>query len=138
MGNGPATVSDLKVLIIEDQADTRAMIRNMLTEMGCTQIFEASDGRKGFQFVDSAIDFVDLVMCDWNMPGMTGMDLLRQLRTVDPDIPFLMVTGRSDMSSVMEAKASGVTAYITKPFSPTQLEAKLRIIVQRMRKAGLW
>jgi len=63
---------------------------------------------------------------------MTGVELLRQLRTIDPSLPFLMITGRSDVDSVMEAKSSGVTAYIRKPFSSKQLEAKLRIILYKM------
>ena len=79
---------------------------------------------------------MNLIICDWNMPNMNGVELLRQLRTVDPDMPFLMVTGRTDIESVVEAKSSGVTAYISKPFSSQQLEAKLRIILTRMAKAS--
>ncbi len=63
---------------------------------------------------------------------MSGVELLRKVRDVDPSLPFLMVTGRSDKESVVEAKSSGVTAYIRKPFSPKQLEAKLRIILYKM------
>lgn len=124
--------ADLKVLIVEDQGEARAMLRNMLMELGVTQIFEAPDGREAMNFIDSAFDFINLIVCDWNMPGMSGVELLRQLRTVDPSLPFLMITGRSDMESVIEAKSSGVTAYIRKPFSPKQLEAKLRIILYKM------
>lgn len=127
---GPLT--DLKVLLVEDQMEARAMLRNMLMELGVTQIFESGNGREALTFLDSAFDFIDLVICDWNMPSMTGVEVLRQLRTVDPDMPFLMITGRGDLDSVVEAKSSGVTGYIRKPFSPAQLEAKLRIIVQRM------
>lgn len=123
--------SDLKILIVEDQADARALMRNMMTELGITQVFEAPDGRQGLSFVDAAFDFVDIIVCDWNMPGMSGVEFLRQIRTVDPGFPFLMVTGRSDMDSVVEAKSSGVTGYIRKPFSPAQLEAKLRIVAKR-------
>jgi CheY-like chemotaxis protein len=125
-------LESLKVLLVEDQKEARAMIRNMMLEMGITQIFEASDGREALSFIDAAFDFIDIVVCDWNMPSMSGVEFLRQLRTVDPDMPFLMVTGRSDMDSVIEAKSSGVTGYIGKPFSASQLEAKLRIILQRM------
>jgi two-component system, chemotaxis family, chemotaxis protein CheY len=100
--------------------------------MGVTQVFDAPDGRQALNFLDSAFDMVDVVICDWNMPHMTGVELLRQLRTVSPDTPFLMVSGRADKESIMEAKNSGVTAYIRKPFSVHQLEAKLRIMLQRM------
>lgn len=123
---------DLKILIVEDQDEVRGMLRKMLMELGVRQVFEASDGREAMGFLDSYFDFINLIVCDWNMPGMTGLDLLRQLRTVDPSLPFLMITGRSDMDSVVEAKASGVTAYIHKPFSSKQMEAKLRIILYKM------
>ncbi len=130
---GGSALMDLKVLIVEDQSDARAMLRNMLGELGVTQIFEAKDGGEALRFIDTAFDFVNLVICDWNMPKMSGVELLRQLRTVDPDVPFLMVTGRSDMDSVIEAKGSGVSGYIRKPYSPAQLEAKLRIIAKKER-----
>ncbi len=126
-----AEIADMRVLLVEDQADTRAMIKNMLGELGITQIFESANGSQALQFMDTAFDFIDVVICDWNMPGMSGVELLRQLRTVDPSFPFMMVTGRSDQSSVIEAKSSGVTAYIAKPFSTTQLEAKLRVILSK-------
>lgn len=132
MGNKKLPFQDLKVLLVEDQSEARAMIRNMLSEIGVTQIFEAPDGREALKFIDNAFDFIDLIICDWNMPSMTGVELLRQLRTVYTDVPFLMVTGRSDFDSVVEAKTSGVTAYIKKPFSAAQLEAKIKIVLQRM------
>jgi DNA-binding response OmpR family regulator len=130
--SGVDSISDLKILIVEDQQEARAMLRNMLAELGVTQIFEAPDGREALNFIDSAFDFINLIICDWNMPKMSGVELLRQLRTVDPGMPFLMITGRGDLDSVVEAKTSGVTGYIRKPFSHKQLEAKLRIILQRM------
>lgn len=126
---------DLKILVVDDQIEARTMMRNMLLELGITQIFEASDGREALEFIDAAFDFVDLILCDWNMPQMNGVELLRQLRSVDPDLPFLMITGRGDMESVVEAKSSGVTGYIRKPFSPKQLEAKMRIVMQKRRAA---
>ncbi len=124
--------NELKVLLVDDQSEARAMLRNMLIEMGVNQIFEASNGKEALKFMDSAFGLINLIVCDWNMPSMTGVALLRQLRTVEPHMPFLMVTGRSDVESVVEARASGVTAYIRKPFSVKQLEAKLRIILYRM------
>ncbi len=124
--------NDLKILLVDDQNDARAMMRNILSEMGVTQIFEASNGREALRFMDSAFDFVDLVICDWNMPSMSGVEFLRQLRTVDAGIPFLMITGRSDLDSVVEAKSAGVTGYIRKPFSPAEMEVKLRVIRKKM------
>lgn len=127
-------ISKLRVLIVDDQSDVRSMLRTMLGELGITQVFEAAEGREAMNFLDAAVDFVDMIICDWNMPKMTGVEVLRQLRSVYADIPFLMLTARNDMDSVFEAKAAGVTAYIRKPFSPAQLEAKIRIVMHRMEK----
>lgn len=120
-----------RIMIVDDQADMRAMIRHMLGELGVNQVFEASDGKQAMSFIDDAMDMIDIIICDWNMPAMSGVEVLRQLRSVDDKMPFLMVTGRSDISSVSEAKASGVTAYISKPFSLVQLETKLKAIISR-------
>ena len=122
---------EIRILIVEDQPDARALLRGMLGEMGVTQIFESKDGREALTFMDAAFDFVDLIICDWNMPGMSGLDLLRQLRTVDPNLPFLMITSRGDLDSVMAAKSANVTGYIRKPFSLAQLDAKIRIILYK-------
>lgn len=129
-------MSGLKVLIVEDQQEVRSMLRNTLMGLGINQVFESGDGREALSFIDSAFDFVNVIVCDWNMPKMSGVELLRQIRTVDPDVPFLMITGRTDIDSVVEAKSSGVSGYLSKPFSPQQLEAKLRIILHRMQKAS--
>lgn len=129
------TLCYLRVLIVEDQPEARAMLRNMLAEIGINQIFEASDGREAFSFIDSAAELIDMVICDWNMPRMNGVELLRQLRSVNSNLPFLMITGRGDIQSVAEAKSSGVSAYIRKPFSPAQLEVKLRVMKHKVASA---
>ncbi len=132
----PMAMSDLRVLIVEDQMEARLLLKNMLSSFGIHQVFEAKDGRKAFDFIDEAIDMIDLIICDWNMPEMSGVELLRQFRSVNFETPFLMITGRSDKESVMEAKLSGVSGYIAKPFSPDQLEAKIRSILFRMAQTA--
>lgn len=127
-------MGDLKILIIDDTHESRLMLKNMLTTIGVNQVFEAGDGREGLRFIDSAFDFVDIILCDWNMPGMAGIDLLKQLRSVDAKFPFMMITGRGDITSVSEAKGAGVSGYILKPYSIGQLEAKLRIVATRADK----
>lgn len=122
----------LKILLVDDNQDTRSMLRDMLSELEIMQVFEASEGEQALQFIDASFDPIDIIICDWNMPGMSGVEFLRQIRTVFPGLPFLMVTGRADLHSVVEAKESGVTGYIAKPFSKSQIEAKLRIISSRM------
>jgi two-component system chemotaxis response regulator CheY len=121
----------IRILLVDDAHESRNMIKYMLSDMGISQIYEAVDGREGFDFMDVADDMIDIVICDWNMPRMSGINLLQQIRTVNLDMPFLMVTGRCDMNSVTEARSAGVTAYIRKPFSQNELEAKLRIVSAR-------
>jgi len=121
-------LQDLNILLVDDQLDVRALLREMMLEMGITQIFDAEDGQEALNFLEAADDFIDIVICDWNMPEITGVELLQQLRHADITIPFLMVTGRGDPDSVIRAKDSGVSAYIHKPFCPSQLETKLRIL----------
>lgn len=73
-------------------------------------------------------DSVDVILCDWNMPRLSGLELLKQIRTCGPDLPFLMITGNADLEAVVEAKTYGVTGYIRKPFSADQLRKKLNVI----------
>lgn len=123
---------NIRIMIVDDQPDMRSMLRHMLAGLGVNQVFEAGDGKQAMMFMDDALDLIDVVICDWNMPIMSGVEVLRQLRSVNPDMPFLMVTGRSDVTSVTEARASGVSAYISKPFSLVQLENKLKVLMAKM------
>lgn len=122
-------IEGLKVLIVDDQPEVRIMVRDMLADCGIARTFEASNGHEAMQFMDTDFETVSMVICDWNMPKMSGIDFLRQIRTVYPDLPFLMVTGQADKNSVLEAKLAGVSAFIRKPFSPEQLENKIKTLV---------
>ena len=126
--------SQLRVMIIDDQAAARGMVKKMLKDMNINQVYEAANGRDGLKMLDTAPDMVDLVICDWNMPTVTGIDLLRQVRSVGFEIPFLMLTGRADAESVVEARDAGVSGYIAKPFSRDQLEAKMRIVMSKQKR----
>jgi DNA-binding response OmpR family regulator len=128
--------SQLRVMIIDDQAAARGMLKKMLKDMQVNQVYEAANGRDGLKFLDTAPDMIDLVICDWNMPTVTGIELLRQVRSVGFDIPFLMLTGRADAESVIEARDAGVSGYIAKPFSRDQLEAKLRIVMSKRKQSA--
>ena len=129
-------LKDLKVLLVEDDYNTTNLIRRMLMDLGVANIFCAENGQKALEVLGSfeGQDLVNVVLCDWRMPQMTGIDVLKQIRTCDPDLPFLMITGVADVDSVVEAKAFDVTAYIKKPFSAGELSKKLRI-VQRILRA---
>ncbi len=131
---GKTRFGHLRILIAEDQHDVRSVLRGMLEEMGISQLFEAANGREALEMIKAGNVDLDLVICDWNMPEMNGVDLLKQLKEVRSSLPLMMVTGRGDQDSVMEAINSGVAAYIRKPYSAAQLKEKLQIVAQ---KSGL-
>ena len=121
-------INDLRVLVVEDNPQAMKMLKMVLGGMGIHQVYTAEDGRIALEFLDAAPELVDLIVCDWKMPRMTGIELLQQVRSVYDDMPFMMVTGKSDVASVKVARDCGVNAYIGKPYSPQQLEQKLRAL----------
>ena len=128
-------ISELRILLVDDNQQAVSLIRSMLMDLNINQVFTAKDGRQALDFLGDCDDMIDVILCDCQMPRMSGLEVLRQLRTVDPDCPFIMITGSADMDSVARARESGVTAYISKPFSAIQLEKKLRVIA-RLNKFG--
>lgn len=86
-------LEDLRVLVVEDNHEALMVIKNMLQDYDMNQVFTAKDGKQALEFLGEWDNLVDVILCDWNMPNMNGLQLLQQLRTVDPDIPFLMITG---------------------------------------------
>jgi CheY-like chemotaxis protein len=123
-------LNDLRVLVVEDNRQARQMMKMVLGGMGIHQVYTAEDGRAALEFLDAAPELIDLIVCDWKMPRMTGIELLQQVRSVYADMPFMMVTGNADLASVKAAKDSGVNAYIGKPYSPQQLEQKVRVLAE--------
>lgn len=119
----------LNILLIDDSQSTRHVIRNMLYEIGVTQIFEAQNGREAMKYTDVVDEQADIIICDWNMPNMSGIELLNQMRGACLGNAFLMMTARRDASSVLEARTAGVDGYIVKPFSAHDLKSKLAAIL---------
>ena len=118
-------IDHLKILLVEDDQNTRSTVRAMLAEMGINQVFESKDGEEANVFMDMDAMDIDIVISDWNMPEKTGFELLQNLQTSKPSLPFIMITGRADANSVQDAVQAGVTGYIRKPFSMKELEAKI-------------
>lgn len=131
----PGALSKLKILIVEDESQSRIALMDILETLGVSEIFETDDGRHALQFLFGGDAPVDLVLCDWNMPVMSGVELFRLLRGGGNATAFLLITGRADHNSIMEARSIGVDGYIRKPFSPEQIEARLRIFAARMKAA---
>jgi two-component system chemotaxis response regulator CheY len=117
-----------RILIVDDMPAVRMILRNMLETAGYADLVEAEDGEQAWELLKSSVDeagvpAVRLIVSDWNMPGMTGIELLRAVRS-DPalrHLPFLIITAEGDGSHLDEASAAGVTDYVVKPFGADQL-----------------
>ena len=122
----------MRILIVDDFSTMRRIIKNLLNDLGYTNTAEADDGSTALTAL--AQGSFDFVVTDWNMPGMTGIELLKAIRT-DPKLahlPVLMVTAEAKREQIIEAAQSGVNGYIIKPFTAQTLQEKLQKIFERM------
>ena len=125
-------LQDLRVLIVEDDPQSAKFLQKVLAKLGVHQAYNSVDGREAQEFLDAADDMVDLIICDWEMPRMTGIELLQQVRTVYPNMPFIMVTGNPDAESVKTAIKYHVNGYIGKPYSPQQIADSLTTLAMTL------
>lgn len=123
--------SNITVLIVEDESNVRFTIRAMLQEMDITAVHESKDAAQALAVMTDKPNFFRLVLCDWNMPGMKGIDFLKKVREDNPELPFIMITARADEPSILAAKEANVTAYIRKPFSSNELKSKVNLLFNR-------
>lgn len=122
--------ANMKILVVDDMATMRKIIKNMLNKIGFTNIVEADDGATALPQIDSAIELgepFEFVISDWNMPNMSGLDFLKKLRAREDTkkLPFLMITAEAEQSNVITAVQAGVNNYIVKPFSAQTLKEKI-------------
>ena len=116
---------NMKVLIVDDYKTMLRILRNLLKQLNFNNIEEATDGSMALDMLRQ--DSYGLVISDWNMEPMTGIDLLRQVRADDSlkHLPFVMITAESKSENVIAAKQAGVSNYIVKPFNAETLKTKL-------------
>ncbi len=127
---------NISILVVDDFSTMRRIVRNLLGDLGYSNITEADDGRSAWPMLQAG-NF-DFVVTDWNMPGMTGIELLRNIRG-DARIaktPVLMVTAEAQREQIIEAAQAGVNGYIIKPFTAQTLKEKLDKIFQRLTEAA--
>lgn len=117
--------TNIKILIVDDFSTMRKIIRNILTQLGFKNILEADDGTTALEILSK--EKVDLIISDWNMPKMSGLDLLKAVRANEAtkDLPFVMVTAEAQKENILEAIKHKVSQYIVKPFTPETLKEKL-------------
>ncbi len=125
-----AIKADMKILVVDDMATMRKIIKNMLGQIGFENIAEADDGATAWPKIQDAIEAGDpyeFIVSDWNMPDMNGLDLLKNIRDIDSlkDLPFLMITAESEQGNVVIAVKAGVSNFIVKPFSAQVLKEKI-------------
>ncbi|MFY9943225.1 MAG: response regulator [Desulfobacterales bacterium] len=120
----------IKVLIVDDFATMRRILKNILKKIGFTHILEADDGSNALKVLEK--EKVDLVISDWNMPKMTGLEFLKAVRsnTAFKDLPFLMVTAEAQKQNIIEAVQAGVSNYVVKPFTEEVITEKLAKILR--------
>ena len=123
-------LSELQVLVVDDQANALNLIKDMLKSMGVQAVHTAADAATALELLNERKDMVDVVLCDWSMPQMSGLELLKEVRKSHRDLPFVMVTGTADPSSVLAAKDGGVSGYIRKPFSSEELRKKMNTVAR--------
>ena len=129
---------NMKILVVDDFSTMRRIVRNLLVELGFSNplIQEADDGENAIAMLRSQP--FDLVVTDWNMPNMTGIDLLKAIRAEASlkGLPVLMVTAENNRDQIIAAAQAGVNGYIVKPFTAVTLQEKLSKIFERLAAAG--
>ncbi len=119
-----------KVMVVDDSSVMRQIIKNNLKQLGfeLANLLDAEDGEEALKKINEGE--VDLVISDWNMPKMAGIDFLKAIRADGSlkELPFLMITSEADKEKIMQAVQAGVNQYIVKPFNANQLDEKIREI----------
>lgn len=130
------TDRSMRILVVDDFSTMRRIVRNLLKDLGYTNADEAEDGVKALQKLKN--ERFDFVVSDWNMPSMTGIDLLRAIRG-DANLkhlPVLMITAEARRENIIEAAQAGANGYIVKPFTAATLDEKIEKVVKNLAKAA--
>ncbi len=126
----------MKILIVDDFSTMRRIIKNLLRDLGYNNVQEADDGNTALPMLKSGK--FDFLITDWNMPGMTGIELLKAVRADEQlaKLPVLMVTAEQKREQIIEAAQAGVNGYIVKPFTAATLKEKIEKIFERVKAEG--
>ncbi|MBF6058360.1 chemotaxis response regulator CheY [Thiomicrorhabdus sp. HH1] len=123
---------DMNILVVDDFSTMRRIVKNLLKELGFNNLDEADDGDTAWPMIQTGK--YDFIVSDWNMPKMTGIELLKHVRADQnlKDLPFLLITAEAKRSQILEAAQAGVDGYIVKPFTAATLNEKIQKIFERM------
>lgn len=119
----------MRALVVDDSRAVRMMLKRMLAEAGFDELFEAGDGKEALERLDE-IGAPDVILVDWNMPEMNGLDLVRAVRSDAErrDVPIVMVTTETEINQVVRALAAGANEYVMKPFTKEIISDKLDLL----------
>ena len=122
---------NVNVLVVDDFSTMRRIVKNLLKELGFSKFDEADDGARAWPMVQTGK--YQLIVSDWNMPEMTGIELLKRVRADEKlkDTAFLLITAEAKKSQILEAAQAGVDGYIVKPFTAATLAEKLEKVFER-------
>ena len=122
----------MKILVVDDFSTMRRIVKNLLRDLGFSNTHEADDGNTAWPMLQNG-DF-DFVVTDWNMPGMSGIDLLKKIRADErlKTVPVLMVTAEAKRDQIIAAAQAGVNGYVVKPFTAAALKEKIDKIFERV------
>ncbi|CAB3805126.1 chemotaxis response regulator CheY [Paraburkholderia fynbosensis] len=126
----------MKILVVDDFPTMRRIVRNLLKELGYSNVDEAEDGQAGLARLRSGT--YEFVISDWNMPNLDGLAMLKAIRAdaALAHLPVLMVTAESKKENIIAAAQAGASGYVVKPFTAATLDEKLNKILEKMAKTG--
>jgi len=134
--SGDYNLKRLNFLIVDDNKHMRALVKTILHALGAKGTNEASDGADAFKELRHFP--ADIIICDWNMSPLDGLDFVKLVRTggdsPNPYVPIIMLTGHTEMSKVIEARDSGVHEFLAKPISAKSLYIRIRTIIEKPRE----
>lgn len=129
--------TDMKILVVDDFPTMRRVVKTLMRQNGYTNFVEAEDGTQGLKMLAEQSD-VELIVSDWSMPNMTGLDFLKAVRSDArfKDLPFLMVSAEAEKAQMIEAVKNGVSNYIVKPFTGAALQEKISKVFATQKKVS--
>ncbi len=119
-------------LIVNSEAAIVSIVTTILQSMGMTHIQRVLDGDKAMALFGEDPDFVNFVVCDWTMPGMTGLQLIEKIRAVNATIPILILSGDASIENVKAALTAGVSQFIAKPFTAGDMQKRVRAMTKNL------
>ncbi|SMP15001.1 two-component system, chemotaxis family, response regulator CheY [Desulfurobacterium pacificum] len=128
--------TNINILVVDDMAAMRKILKTLLAQLGYKNVDEAEDGKQALEILKKNPNKYGLVITDWNMPNMTGIELVQEIRK-DPELkhlPILMVTAEAKKENVLMAIKAGVNNYIVKPFTAETLKEKIEKIFSSLKK----